>query len=150
MRPLQGLSANQLNCSDCFNPFFIADSTFDELTIYVDLLTNEGCAFTDSIVVTLAAGCDKLVVLPTAFTPNDDGQNDVLSVRPIGVSDIETFQVFNRWGEKLFETSLLSEPWDGTKNGVKVPQGTYVYYVQVVCPLTGETEVVKGDVFVHY
>jgi len=142
--------ATQLSCQDCFNPFFIADSTFDEMTIYVDLLTDDGCAFTDSILVTLAEGCNKLVALPTAFTPNDDGQNDIFRVRPIGVSDIETFQVFNRWGEKLFETSLLNEGWDGTKNGVKVPQGTYVYYVEAVCPLTGETEIIKGDVFVHY
>ena len=140
-----------LSCPDCFDPFFVADSTFNEMTVYVDLLTNEGCSFTDSIVVTLGENCgNDLVKLPTAFTPNDDGNNDVFRVRGVGIADIEIFRVYNRWGEQLFETSQLNEGWDGTHKGEKVEQGVYMYYVQAICPLTGEVLTFKGDVFLHF
>ena len=141
----------QLSCPDCFDPFFISDSTFNEMIVYVDLLTNEGCSFTDSILVTLTESCGKdLVQLPSAFTPNGDGQNDIFRVRGLGLADIEIFRVYNRWGEQLFSTSLINEGWDGIHNGQVVEQGVYHYYVQAICPLTGAILTFKGDVFLHF
>jgi len=143
--------SNLLSCSDCFDPSFVVDSIFSEMTIYVDILTEDGCSFTDSILVILGENCgDDLVKLPTAFTPNDDGNNDIFRIRGVGISDIEIFRVYNRWGEQLFETSQLSEGWDGTYKGQKVEQGVYMYYVQAICPLTGEVLTFKGDVFLHF
>jgi gliding motility-associated-like protein len=140
-----------LSCADCFDPSITIDPTFDPTTIYVDVLTDEGCAFSDSILVMLGERCgDDLAQLPTAFTPNDDGNNDIFRVRGVGISDVEIFRVYNRWGEKLFETTNINEGWDGTYKGEKVEQGTYMYYVQVICPLTKEVLTIKGDVFLHF
>ena len=140
-----------LSCPDCYNPSFTSDSIFGEMMIYVDILTDEGCAFSDSILVILSESCgNNLVQLPTAFTPNDDGNNDIFRVRAVGVTDIEIFRVYNRWGEQLFETTNLNEGWDGTYKDEPVEQGVYMYYVQVICPLTGEVLTVKGDVFLHF
>jgi gliding motility-associated-like protein len=140
-----------LSCADCFDPSITIDPTFDPTTIYVDILTDEGCAFSDSILVMLGERCgDDLAQLPTAFTPNDDGNNDIFRVRGVGISDVEIFRVYNRWGEKLFETTNINEGWDGTYKGEKVEQGTYMYYVQVICPLTKEVLTIKGDVFLHF
>ena len=140
-----------LSCADCFDPSITIDPTFEPTTIYVDVLTDEGCAFSDSILVMLGERCgDDLAQLPTAFTPNDDGNNDIFRVRGVGISDVEIFRVYNRWGEKLFETTNINEGWDGTYKGEKVEQGTYMYYVQVICPLTKEVLTIKGDVFLHF
>jgi gliding motility-associated-like protein len=143
--------STQLSCPDCFDPFFIADTTFEAMTIYVDLLTQDGCSFTDSIVVTLTENCgSNMVQLPSAFTPNGDGQNDIFRVRALGLADIEIFRVYNRWGEQMFSTSLINEGWDGTYKGQPVEQGVYSYYVQAICPLTGDILTFKGDVFLHF
>jgi gliding motility-associated-like protein len=143
--------STQLSCPDCFDPFFVADTTFEAMTIYVDLLTQEGCSFTDSIVVTLTESCgSNMVQLPSAFTPNGDGQNDIFRVRGLGLADIEIFRVYNRWGEQMFSTSLINKGWDGTYKQQPVEQGVYHYYVQAICPLTGEILTFKGDVFLHF
>ncbi|MEN8838963.1 MAG: gliding motility-associated C-terminal domain-containing protein, partial [Flavobacteriales bacterium] len=68
--------------------------------------------------------------VPSAFTPNNDGDND--EFRPIFNSiDARKYnlQIFNRWGELLFETTDYSDAWDGTFQGQKVPQGTYIWKV---------------------
>jgi len=73
-------------------------------------------------------GCK--IFIPSAFTPNGDGLNEVLK----GYSNcpIENYQlqIFNRWGQKLFETNDLSKGWDGTFNGKKEPVGIYIYLLQ--------------------
>ncbi|MEM6841122.1 MAG: gliding motility-associated C-terminal domain-containing protein [Bacteroidota bacterium] len=67
---------------------------------------------------------------PNAFTPNGDGLNDVFVYRAALVESV-TFEVFNRWGELLFQTNQLEAGWDGTYRGGKAPEGTYLYQVQV-------------------
>lgn len=73
-------------------------------------------------------GCK--IFIPSAFTPNGDGLNEVLK----GYSNcpIENYQlqIFNRWGQKLFETNDLSKGWDGTFNGKKEPVGISIYLLQ--------------------
>ena len=85
------------------------------------------------------------LLVPNAFSPNGDGENDVLFIKGSGIKDL-TFSVYNRWGEKVFETInnnivTLSgvEGWDGTHRGEKTAAGVYVYY------LTGEF--IDGEFF---
>ena len=69
---------------------------------------------------------------PNAFTPNGDGVNDVFLIQGSFVSTY-SFVVFNRWGEKLFESDQMAAGWDGTDfNGRSVPTGTYTYRVKGV------------------
>ena len=87
-----------------------------------------GCV--DSISQLIEVKERTAMYVPSAFTPNNDGDND--EFRPVFNSiDIRkyNFKVFNRWGELLFETTDYNETWDGTHNGVKVPQGTYIWKV---------------------
>ena len=67
--------------------------------------------------------------VPNAFSPNADGVNDVLYVRGRCLANF-TFQIFNRWGEKVFETGSQLLGWDGTFNGEPMNTGVFVYRLQ--------------------
>lgn len=71
------------------------------------------------------------VDVPTAFTPNGDGVNDLINVDGWGIRKLKYFKVFNRWGELLFETSDLKSGWDGYYKGVPQNMETYIYQVEV-------------------
>ena len=66
------------------------------------------------------------VYIPNAFSPNGDGINDSFGIRGEGAFAY-TMQIFNRWGEKIFESTNPNEQWDGTYNSEPVQQGEYVY-----------------------
>ncbi len=96
--------------------------------------------YTVTLVTTSANGCenttekevlihpDFAVYAPNAFTPNDDGLNDVFEVKGLGIKHFQ-LQIYSRWGELIYESDNLEEQWDGTFNGNKVPAGTYVYKI---------------------
>jgi gliding motility-associated-like protein len=66
------------------------------------------------------------VDVPTAFTPNGDGTNDVLYVRGYGIEHLE-FRVYNRWGELVFETNNQAIGWDGTFRGTPQEMDAYAF-----------------------
>ena len=66
------------------------------------------------------------LVMPTAFTPDSDGINDQFGAKGINVRDFH-LEVFNRWGEKIFESTDINTHWDGTYQGSAAQQGSYVY-----------------------
>ncbi|MEQ9441948.1 MAG: gliding motility-associated C-terminal domain-containing protein [Cyclobacteriaceae bacterium] len=74
---------------------------------------------------------------PNAFTPNDDGLNDVFLYKAALLESV-TFEVFNRWGERLFSTDQRDIGWDGTYQGVMAPEGGYLYQIRVVDQLGNE------------
>ncbi|MBL7923219.1 MAG: gliding motility-associated C-terminal domain-containing protein [Bacteroidia bacterium] len=71
--------------------------------------------------------------VPNTFTPNGDGLNDTFGVAGEAIKDFR-MQIFNRWGQLIFESSNANERWDGTFQGQKVPMGTYVYKVTASSP----------------
>jgi gliding motility-associated-like protein len=71
-----------------------------------------------------------LIEFPTAFSPNGDGLNDYFAPNLSGNITIEYFQVFNRWGEKVYEHSSLSKGWDGTYLGKPAANGLYTYTIR--------------------
>ena len=75
---------------------------------------------------------DRNVFVPTAFTPNKNGQNDVL--RPIlnSISELRYFKVYNRWGQVVFETNTIGKGWDGTMKGTAQPSETYSWILECV------------------
>jgi len=90
---------------------------------------NFGCvrSFNVNVVQQKCAECE--VVTPSAFTPNADGLNDVFKAKSFcSFSDFD-LQIFNRWGEKVFESRNSSTGWDGTYLGSKMPSGVYVYFI---------------------
>lgn len=65
--------------------------------------------------------------VPTAFSPNNDGLNDVFGIISPSTLPVFLLQIYNRWGQLVFSTNTQHEQWDGTLNGKKVPQGTYIW-----------------------
>jgi len=68
------------------------------------------------------------VILPNAFSPNGDGVNDFLSLQYRMIQQMQ-FTLFDRWGNQVYTTTDMNFRWDGTLNGIPVPEGTYVYTV---------------------
>ena len=78
--------------------------------------------------VTVTVLLDDELLIPDAFTPNGDGQNDDYFVYAKAGTEITSFQIFNRWGELMHGRNDVS-PWDGTHRGADMPNGSYVYVV---------------------
>ncbi|PCJ67925.1 MAG: hypothetical protein COA58_01950 [Bacteroidetes bacterium] len=92
-------------------------------------LSNSGDTSYSNIV---CISSDPIVIMPTGFTPNDDNLNDVF--RPVSQFILEdmdrySFTIYNRWGEKVFDTKDASLGWDGMYKGQKAQQGTYMYTI---------------------
>ena len=86
----------------------------------------EGCYATDDInVKVFKTGPD--IFIPSAFTPNNDGKNDVLKPIAVGMKSLTYFRVYNRWGQLLFSTGDIGKGWNGTFGGTDQASGTYVY-----------------------
>jgi gliding motility-associated-like protein len=83
------------------------------------------------------------VFVPNAFTPNGDGRNDVLRPIAVGMSSIDYFQIFNRWGQLIFSTTINEHGWDGTIGGKQQPSGTYAWLVKAT-DYTGAPYVQRG------
>ncbi len=88
---------------------------------------------TDS--ATLRIGYDDCCIpyVPNAFSPNNDGKNDIFRVKYKGDIRIIEFSVFNRYGERVFTTSYSEDGWDGTYKGEPSDMGVYYYYVRLLC-----------------
>jgi gliding motility-associated-like protein len=110
--------------SDPESPNPILNSRMEN-TYYVTMINAHGCALTDSIHVIYYAGPD--IYVPTAFSPNGDGRNDILTPVVVGISSGLHFRIFNRAGQLVFSSSRPGQGWDGYMNGHIAPAGTYVW-----------------------
>jgi len=91
--------------------------------------------------------CDEPdIFVPNTFTPNGDGQNDILFVRGRNIASLE-FLVFDRWGELVFTTNDAAHGWDGTFQGRPVDPAVFVYHLTAYC-LDGQRYFTKGNVTV--
>jgi gliding motility-associated-like protein len=97
-----------LNDPNIISPVFTGNS--DQLYT-IDIKTNSECTTVDTQFVKIISHSD--IYVPTAFTPNHDGLNDILRPVLIGIKEFHFFKVFNRWGELLFETKSPGPGWDG-------------------------------------
>lgn len=86
------------------------------------------CFSSDTINVIVIEDCGEMYV-PNAFSPNGDGVNDELRVRGICLETL-TFMIFNRWGEKVFESNDINVGWDGTYHGEKMNTAVFVYRLE--------------------
>lgn len=112
-----------LTCYDCANPVF---NGIYNATYTVTAITDMGCTGTGSVTVTVIPNYD--VFVPNAFTPNGDGNNDTWKFfgNLSGVKQMNV-KVFNRIGEKVFESNDINFEWDGSYLGKPSPNGVYTY-----------------------
>ncbi|MBP6731963.1 MAG: gliding motility-associated C-terminal domain-containing protein, partial [Chitinophagales bacterium] len=115
-----------LNCATCPNVVAFAIDTITYTLIYTD---DYGCSGTDNITLNVLPVGD--VFWPNAFTPNGDGNNDIFIPSGSGVKQIQ-WQMFNRWGEKVFESNNFFYGCDGTYQGKPLPMGVYVYTAKII------------------
>lgn len=97
-------------------------------TYYVSVTSVDGCVDKDTLNVKVYRGPEFYV--PSAFSPNNDGRNDVFHAISPGVPKLDFFMVFNRWGKEVFHTQSLYDGWDGTFKGTPADAGTYVWMIQ--------------------
>ena len=83
--------------------------------------------------------------VPTAFTPNGDGLNDIIKPLLLGMRGLNYFRVFNRFGELVYETAEREKGWDGVYKGKPQDHGTFVWMAQGVT-YKGQTITKKGFV----
>jgi gliding motility-associated-like protein len=72
----------------------------------------------------------SMFAIPKAFTPNNDGLNDRLVLRVLGLAEVEYFRIFNRNGEEVFSSKQIGQSWDGRWKGQLQPGGVYVWMAQ--------------------
>jgi gliding motility-associated-like protein len=87
---------------------------------------------------------DGIIFIPSAFTPNGDGRNDVFYVRGADITKID-LSIYNQWGERVFYSDTQTEGWDGTHDGTLAQLGTYTYVARVELK-DGTKTVYKGHV----
>jgi len=121
-----------------------ATATIDSIRYYVTVTTPEGCTASDNIRVMIYRNGPEIYV-PSAFTPNGDGKNDVLRPYLVGIANFDFFTVYNRWGQVVFSTTNRSQGWDGTLHGAAQGSGAYVYVTKGE-DYTGKTIFRKGTV----
>lgn len=111
--------ATYLDNAGIFTPVFTGsrDQVYD-----IQITTSTGCVTTDRQPVKIIPKID--IYVPTAFTPNNDGLNDLLRPTLMGIKELRYFRVFNRWGQQLFESREQEQGWDGKLQGLL--QGTQV------------------------
>ena len=101
------------------------------------------CKRTDFVTVKVDFTCGDFFV-PNAFSPNGDGLNDMINVHGFCIGTYN-LQIFSRWGEKVFETSSLTESWDGTFRGKNMDTGVFVYRADGIT-IDGRPFNIKGNI----
>ncbi len=124
------------------------EATIWENTIFKVEVSDGKCILSDTILIKVIPWvCDfPYVFVPNAFSPNGDGENDVLYVRGHSIKKIE-FRIFNRWGEMVFETNDVNIGWDGTYKGKLSDSDVFDYYLNVEC-VGDEHNQIQGNITV--
>ena len=137
--------ATNISNSHVYDPVItIGSSSPDSLTFFVTVKTSQGCTATDSVHVKVYQSQPDIFI-PSAFTPNGDGRNDIFKPINAGIAKVFFFRVYSSLGELLYETSKDGDGWDGTYKGQRQRSGTYVYALKGV-DYTGRVIVKKGTV----
>ncbi|MEL6863341.1 MAG: T9SS type B sorting domain-containing protein [Bacteroidota bacterium] len=139
-------SEAELSCMDCLNP---ASEPQISQAYTLSVMNEQGCRASDQIWVRVDRGTRAFV--PNIFTPNNDLMNDL--VRPLvgsEVSQIESFSIFSRWGELVYEARDMDPTeenwgWDGSLNGQALQPAVFVYRLDLLLK-DGRSESVFGDI----
>lgn len=124
------------------NPVITADTN---IMYKLTVTSSSGCTASDSLYIKILKGSKEFRV-PNIFTPNNDGINDTWAIPWLNNYREARVQVFNRYGQKLFESTGYFTAWDGRYKGQPLPFGTYYYIIEPgrgVKPLTGYVTIIR-------
>jgi gliding motility-associated-like protein len=136
-----GTQSNHPNPPDQTYPV----STSDKNYTVILTVQNNSCIASISKNILIKANC--IISLPNAFTPNNDGLNDLFGpINSFGVTDLR-FKVFNRYGQPIFQSNNTVSAWDGTFKSEKQPPGLYSWTLEYKDVLSNQKTIQKGTVF---
>jgi gliding motility-associated-like protein len=131
--------SDELSCTNCLNPSLQPTTT----TVYTLSATNSKlCKNTATLSIFVDDNCGE-VFAPSAFSPNDDGNNDTWCIYGPCIHTIDC-EIYNRWGQKVFSMSGKEECWDGKVNGVMQEPGVFIFQAKTKL-LNGQTKSIKGN-----
>lgn len=121
-------------------------AVLDQTTLYTLTVSDGLCSGSDTVLIKVydSICAFPFIYIPNAFSPNKDGHNDKLFVRGPFIESF-VFRVYDRWGELVWQTTNLSEGWDGTWRGKLLDPDVFDYYLQVTC-VGGLENVIKGNI----
>jgi gliding motility-associated-like protein len=136
---------DKLSCLDCTDPVVL--NALQGMTFKLNVIDEDFCQGSD--VVNIYVAVSKILDVPTGFTPNNDGNNDLLRVFGSNDATINVFRVYSRWGELVFELENfdINEAnigWDGTFKGKEALPGVYVWQAEATFA-DGSIELFKGE-----
>lgn len=134
--------STDLNNATIKNPVGIYNGTYDSIRYTVQVYNEANCYDTASVLVKIFK-TNPYVFVPTAFTPNGDGLNDIIQPIAVGVKQINYFSIYNRWGQLVFTTTVNGKGWDGKIAGVLQGSNGYVWHVEAI-DYTGKKIFLKG------
>lgn len=138
--------SNYLSSNSLSNPIGTYTDT-GRVTYILQGTTIDGCIGYDTVTVTVAK--DPYLIMPTVFSPNGDGLNDYFKVFFAGFRKLNSFKIFNRYGEMVFSTMDFRKGWDGYYKGRLCDLGTY-YWLVSADDLANKPRFYKGDITIVY
>ncbi|HSN08136.1 MAG TPA: gliding motility-associated C-terminal domain-containing protein, partial [Hanamia sp.] len=136
---------DSLSCNSCAYPHGVSWAT---TTYQVTVTSDSGCIARDS--VTIFVQCkDSYILMPTAFTPNNDGLNDYYYPLTRGIKKIVRFSIYNRFGQLVYQAQNFAPNdkafgWDGQLKSLDQSTSVFVYFIEAICDV-GDTVYKKGS-----
>jgi gliding motility-associated-like protein len=126
----QWVPPSGLDFSNVDNPVF----NYDKKTEYIITLTSAaGCVTVDTLLVDISSlGNGPYVFVPNVWTPNGDGHNDYLFPFMLNITKLKYFRIYNRWGQKVFETNIPGEGWNGMLTGKPQVMDVYTWTIEAI------------------
>ncbi len=128
------------------NQYSTKGTAYENTTYTVTATDSKGCTVSDTVSVKVEfVNCDKPnIFVPNAFSPNNDGKNDVIYVSGEYIDSMD-WVIYNRWGEKVFQSKDINEGWDGKYRNQDCQAGVYYYKLEIKCS-GGKTFLSGGDI----
>lgn len=139
-----------LSCLQCPTPKI---QPFKDIEYNVFMKDNKNCNFSNTGYFKIIVKPETHIKLPTTFTPNGDGVNDIIYVKGWGIKTLESFEIYNRWGELIFKTNNVDEGWDGYYKGELQNNDVYAFKVLGTSwkldPETGQDSKLTKEGYIH-
>lgn len=131
---------SSLNNDTISNPVASPTATTTYIVTGTDI---DGCKGTDTVIIYVVTPCSAIKFANAFIQGSENGNGTFKAMAPPTVTLVE-FNIYNRWGQRVFETNDINNGWDGTFNGTPEQVDVYVYYAKFIC--NGTTELIKGNV----
>nr|HPI54679.1 gliding motility-associated C-terminal domain-containing protein [Chitinophagaceae bacterium] len=114
---------------------------------FLEVTDANGCKIKDTVYIEPGPCCDQ-VFIPNAFSPNGDGMNDEFRITTSAGIELIQFEIYNRWGARIWSTNDFRRGWDGNYHGDSQDMNTFYYILRYKCLTDGQKYMKKGDIMI--